>query len=662
METIGVKIQVDGGKQFRAELEQIKQTSKAMSAELKNVVAGLDSTGDAAQDTQKKISLLSGLMEEAGKKVGLLSDQLKQQEANLDKMNGALAEAKSKYGETSPEVQKLTNQITRQETEIAKTKTQLAQAKGEYASYGQQLDAAEKELEDVTDASKKAGKATEDAGEQAEKAAGGWSIIKGAIKDFVVSAVKSAVNGLKNLVSEAVKATDAMDKFGQTLSFGGFSAEEIKDVSTAVRSYADKTVYDLETIANTTATLGSNGVKDFEKLTEAMGNLNAVAGGDANTFQSVALALTQTAGAGKLTTENWRQMMNQIPGAAGVLKQALLDAGAYTGNFEEALKKGEITAEEFNAAIMKVGNEPIAVEAAQSAKTFEGAMGNLKATVVSALQSIIDMIGMENITGFINSVTDFISDKMMPAIQQMGAWINDNLMPIIRTASSWIQSNVVPIVRTIYSWFVEKILPIIVRLVGVLKETLMPVIMSAINWIREHVVPIVQTIVNFLGTILPPIINGLVSALKPVINFLKTMLEPAVKAIATALGGVIDAGKKVVEFFKNMKIKIPEIKLPHFKVTGKFSLNPLEVPKLSIDWYDRGGIFRSPSIIGVGEKRPEFVGALDDLRQIFREEAGVNAGVTINVYASDNMNVNELADIISDKIQSGVMRRTAAYA
>lgn len=662
MESIGVKIQVDGGKQFKAELEQIKQTSKAMSAELKNVVAGLDSTGDAAQDAQKKISLLSGLMEEAGKKVGLLSDQLKQQEANLDKMNGALAEAKSKYGETSPEVQKLTNQITRQETEIAKTKTQLAQAKGEYASYGQQLDAAEQELKDVEGASKKAGKATEDAGEQAEKAAGGWSVIKGAIKDFVVSAVKSAVNGMKSLVTEAVKASDAMDKFKQTLSFGGFSADEINEVSAAVKSYADKTVYDMETIANTTATLGANGVKDFEKLTEAMGNLNAVAGGDANSFQSVATALTQTAGAGKLTTENWRQMMNQIPGAAGVLKQALLDAGAYTGNFEDALKKGEITAEEFNAAIMKVGNEPIAVEAAQSAKTFEGAMGNLKATAVSALQSIIDMIGMENITGFINSVTNFVSDKMMPAIQQMGAWINDNLMPIIRTASSWIQSNVVPIVRTIYSWFVEKILPIILRLVGVLKETLMPVIMSAINWIREHVVPIVQTIVSFLGTILPPIINALVSALRPVVNFLKTALEPAVKAISTALGGIIDAGRKVVEFFKNMKIKIPEIKLPHFSVKGKFSLNPLEVPKLGIDWYDRGGIFRSPSIIGVGEKRPEFVGALDDLRQIFREEAGVNAGVTINVYASDNMNVNELADIVSDKIQSAVMRRSAAYA
>jgi hypothetical protein len=38
-----------------------------------------------------------------------------------------------------------------------------------------------------------------------------------------------------------------------------------------------------------------------------------------------------------------------------------------------------------------------------------------------------------------------------------------------------------------------------------------------------------------------------------------------------------------------------------------------------------GGIFSSPTVIGVGEKRPEFVGALDDLRAIVREETGNGA-------------------------------------
>lgn len=661
MESIGVKIQVDGGKQFRAELDNIKQTSKLLSQELKNVVNGLDATGDKEADAAKQAKILTEAYENSQKKAGLFSQKLQEQVTELTRLERELDASKKANGANSEEVAKLTYKYTQQKTEIEQTKTELAKANGEMGSYEKQL----KDLGYTADGAKMSqrelGKAAKEAGEDAEKASKGWTIIKGAIKDFVVSAVKSAVNGLKNLVKEAINASDAMDKFEQTLSFGGFDQKTIDATSKAIRSYADKTVYDLETIANTTATLGANGVKDFEKLTEAMGNLNAVAGGDANSFQSVALALTQTAGVGKLTTENWRQMMNQIPGAAGVLKQALLDAGAYTGNFEEALKKGQITAEEFNAAIMQVGNQPIAVEAATSAQTFEGAMGNLKATAVGALQSIIDMVGMENITGFLNGVSSFIADKVIPAIQEVGEWVGENLMPRVEESAEWIKTNVLPIVQSIVKWFVEKLSPAIGKVVQWLREFLLPIIQSVIGWIQQHVVPVIEKIIGFLGTVIPPLIEGIVKVLGPVVSFLKSALEPAFKFVSTAIGGVIDAAGKLVDFFKNMKIKLPEIKLPHFKITGKFSLSPLQVPKLDIDWYDKGGIFSSPSIIGVGEKRPEFVGALDDLRSIVREES-MSANVNINVYASDNMDVNELAGIISDKIQTTVMRRDAVYA
>lgn len=663
MESIGVKIQVDGGKEFRAELENIKQTSKALSAELKNVTSGLDSTGDQATDTKKKMSLLEQLMGEAARSVETLTKKLDQQEANLAQMNSALADAKARYGATSPEVQKLTTQITRQETEIAKTKTSLAQAKGEYASYQNELNETEGELKDVTTASKKAGDAAEAAGKDAESAGkGGWSVFKGVIADLASSAIQSLVGALKELGGEAIAAHDAMDKFAQTLSFGGFGEEEISEISDAVKAYADTTVYDLDTIANTVAQLGANGVKDFEALTEAAGNLNAAAGGNAQTFESVAMVMTQTAGAGKLTTENWKQMMNQIPGAAGVLKQALLDMGAYTGNFEEALKKGEITAEEFNAAIMQVGNQPIAVEAAASAVTFEGAMGNLKATVVSGLMDIIDMIGMANITGTINGITDVIATKLIPAVKLVVNWIQQHLSPVIAAVVGWIRDNWIPVLMHVWEVVQQNIIPVIMNVVNWLKEFLLPIFMDIVGWIKEHIIPYVMKLVDLWGTVWPAAMNTLMGVLKPVANFLKTVLGPVFKTIATLIGGVIDAAGKMADFFKKMTIKIPEIKLPHFKVSGKFSLNPLQVPKLGIEWYDKGGIFRQPSIIGVGERRPEFVGALDDLRMIFREEAGVNAGVTINVYANDNMNVEELATVISDKIQSNVMRRSAVYA
>ena len=123
-------------------------------------------------------------------------------------------------------------------------------------------------------------------------------------------------------------------------------------------------MYSLSDIQSITAQLASNGIQGPDALAESLGNLNAIAGGNAETFGRVGSVLTQTAGAGKLTTENWNQLAEAIPGASGALQDALLQAGAYTGNFRDAMAAGEITAEEFNAAIMQVGTDPIAVEAA----------------------------------------------------------------------------------------------------------------------------------------------------------------------------------------------------------------------------------------------------------------------------------------------------------
>jgi TP901 family phage tail tape measure protein len=101
--------------------------------------------------------------------------------------------------------------------------------------------------------------------------------------------------------------------------------------------------------------------------------------------------------------------------------------------------------------------------------------------------------------------------------------------------------------------------------------------------------------------------------------------------IEKAKEGVKNALEKMKSFF-NFEWKLPKIKLPHFKKVGTGFLG---LPKIGVDWYDKGGIFRAPSVIGVGEKRPEFVGALDDLKEIVaevideRQGAGGGTGVTV---------------------------------
>ena len=181
-----------------------------------------------------------------------------------------------------------------------------------------------------------------------------------------IVAVSGIASGLGDYASAAMQAADSTQKFKSTLTFAGLGGDQIAALSESTRRYADETVYSLSDIQNITAQLAANSVPNYDKLAEAAGNLNAVAGGNAETFKSVGMVLTQTAGQGKLTTENWNQLADAIPGASGKIQRALSDMGAYTGNFREAMEEGEISAEEFNQALMDLGFQDAAVEAENS--------------------------------------------------------------------------------------------------------------------------------------------------------------------------------------------------------------------------------------------------------------------------------------------------------
>lgn len=231
------------------------------------------------------------------------------------------------------------------------------------------------------------------------------------------------VAGFGQITAEVIRSSDATTKFAQTLEFAGKSKSEIEALTKASKDYADKTVYGLADVQNITAQLGSNGVANFQQLVEAAGNLNAVAGGNAETFKSVGLVLTQTAGYQKLTSENWNQLADAIPGATGRIQQALLDAGAYTGDFRKAMEESQISAEEFNAAIMTLGMDGAAQKAATSTSTFEGAWGQFMASLVSGGQTITDRV-KPAITGFLtdlgagaDKVFQFVNTTLIPGVE-----------------------------------------------------------------------------------------------------------------------------------------------------------------------------------------------------------------------------------------------------
>lgn len=94
-------------------------------------------------------------------------------------------------------------------------------------------------------------------------------------------------------------------------------------------------------------------------------------------------------------------------------------------------------------------------------------------------------------------------------------------------------------------------------------------------------------------------------------NGIKDAISQRINAAKDAVSSAIDRIKGLFNFH----ITWPHIPLPHFSVSG--SSNPLDwltqgVPHISVDWYAKGGIFDSPSLIGIGERGPEAVLPLND--------------------------------------------------
>ena len=81
-------------------------------------------------------------------------------------------------------------------------------------------------------------------------------------------------------------------------------------------------------------------------------------------------------------------------------------------------------------------------------------------------------------------------------------------------------------------------------------------------------------------------------ALDNIKNKFSTMIESAKNIVSNGL-------KRIKNFF-NFKWELPRIKLPHFSITGKFSLNPPQIPHFSVSWYKLGGVFNSPTLFPYG--------------------------------------------------------------
>lgn len=135
----------------------------------------------------------------------------------------------------------------------------------------------------------------------------------------------------------------------------------------------------------------------------------------------------------------------------------------------------------------------------------------------------------------------------------------------------------------------------------------------------------------------------------------------------------------------NFKWEFPKPKMPHFSWHWQDIGGLISIPMISIDWYAKamknGMILDQPTIfgasggklLGAGEAGSETVVGTGSLMSMIRSAVQESmgyvpagdttnyGGVTVNVYGAPGQDVDELADIIEDRITHNVKRRGNAW-
>jgi hypothetical protein len=135
--------------------------------------------------------------------------------------------------------------------------------------------------------------------------------------------------------------------------------------------------------------------------------------------------------------------------------------------------------------------------------------------------------------------------------------------------------------------------------------------------------------------------EGITSRVEAIKSSVAEKFNAIKQKILTPIQNAKDKVKEMIDkirSFFNFNWSLPKLKMPHLKITGEFSISPPRVPKFSVDWYARGGVFDKPTLFTSGGR----LGGLG--------EAGAEAIVPLE---NNTQWLDKIADRLSDKLGGG---------
>lgn len=270
-------------------------------------------------------------------------------------------------------------------------------------------------------------------------------------------------------------------------------------------------------------------------------------------------------------------------------------------------------------------------------------------SIISAAWNIITLpfrFIWENCKEIIVSAWNIIKEKVSSGINSVREKITSGFNVVkafVQTCWNTIKQYIITPITSAYNSAKEKVNAIKEAVSSKFNE-IKSRTAEAWNSIKEKI----MTPINNARSTVSNTVNGIKSSVSSAFSSLRGSVSSAWNSIKTAISTPINAAKNAVKSaidkikgFFNVKLKFPKIKMPHFKISGKFSLNPPSVPKLGIDWYAKAMnnpmILNEPTAFGMspngnvrvaGEAGSELVGGTDTImRMISKSVASQNEGL-----------------------------------
>ena len=448
-----------------------------------------------------------------------------------------------------------------------------------------------------------------------------------------------------------VKSGKWADDINTMSKIYGIGTKELQQYSAA----AELVDVDVETIA-----------KSHSKLTKSMNSAADGTGKNAEAFEKLGVDVTDADGNLRDADSVWQ---DTIVALGKVENETQRDAlamqlmGKSAQELNPLIEDGGKTYKQVSDTLSKYGLDFIDQETLDQANAFNDSLDTIKA---------VGMVAFQQLGTQLSAYPAPAMEKVVDLVGQIAGWFA-NLSPETQALIAGVAGFVAVLAPLLIglgkiSFAISSIMSLmsvigpaiggVIAAVGPIALVIAGVVAAGIALYRNW--DLVKAKASALASAVIGAFNNLKARVAAIFNAVKTAIT---KPIQTAVNLVKTAINKIKSIINGAKLKLPKIKLPHFTISGKFSLNPPSIPKVGVKWYATGGIFDSPTIAGIGEAGPEAVVPLDTLWNKLDRIADASTGdnVTINVYASPGMDVKELAAAVEQRIVALQKQRRAAW-